>query len=167
VTRLTRRTALGLAAAAALSRPASALALTDEIDAVYTLMHREDAAAEAYRIAAVRFPDERLFSRIAEQDAAHALALRSELEALTVTATPPPPDAALTDDWAAPVAAAMTRRAALHAALGLENRLGRGYSQAARVVRDPRLLRPLATIAGNHAAQLATLRAAAGRTPFP
>ena len=83
-----------------------------------------------------------------------------------MTPHPPPPDAATTDTWAAPVANAPHRRAALAAAIGLEEKLDGAYADAARVVHDAGMLQTLATIAGSHAMQRATLRAAAGRPPL-
>jgi Ferritin-like domain len=165
VTRLTRRGLLGLAAAAAVARPGTAFAFNGELDALFVLMHREDAASAAYGLAALRTPDAML-RRIGRQDADHAAALRVELEALTVTADPPPPDAALTDTWAAPLAAATSHRAALAAALELEAKLADAYTTAARVIREPKVLRTVATIAGSHAQQRVALRAAAGRPPL-
>jgi Ferritin-like domain len=163
--RISRRGLLGLAAAAAVARPGTASAFDGELDSVFVLMHREDAASAAYGLAALRTPDP-LLRRIGRQDAEHAAALRVELEALTVTAEPPPPDAALTDTWAAPLAAAASHRDALAAGLDLEDKLRDAYATAARVIREPKLLRTLATIAGNHAQQRAVLRAAAGHAPL-
>lgn len=145
-----------------MSGPPRSAAAGAELAALYTLMHREDAAALAYADAARRTGDE-LLRRIARQDAQHALALRGQLEGLTVGADPPPRGGRVSDSYAAPLAVATTRHAALAAALDLEEKLGRAYSDAARRVRDPRAFATLSTIAASHAQQQVALRAALGR----
>jgi hypothetical protein len=144
------------------SAPPRSAAATAELAALYTLMHREDAAALAYAAAARRTGDG-LLRRIAGQDAQHALALRDQLEGLTVGSPPPPRGGRVTDSYAAPLSVAAARHVALAAAVDLEEKLGSAYSDAARRVRDPRVFATLSTIAASHAQQQVALRAALGR----
>jgi hypothetical protein len=165
VTAHTRRAALAAFAAVALARPASASAAASEPAVMLDLIRCEDAAAEAYEIAAAALGDA-LLERLARQDGQHAHALRVGLEALTV---PPEHRAAHAERLhpaTARLARARTRTAALTAAMALEKALQATFVEAARSLVDTGLLQTVATVLGGHAQQLATLRDAAGQPPL-
>jgi hypothetical protein len=161
VTRLTRRALLGAAAGAALVRPGLASAAPSELATMLALMHREDAAAAAYTLAAAT-TRHALLERCARIDERHAHALRVGLEGLTIVATPRPAHAERADPAAARLAGARAARAALEAAIALEEELLAAFVDATRSVADAGLVKTVATIAGSHAQQLAVLRSAAG-----
>jgi hypothetical protein len=165
VTSLSRRALLAGAAAAALTRPATAVAAAGEPGATMALIGREDAAAAAYGDAARRTGDP-LLERIARQDGRHGHALRVQLEAQTITWGGPRPGIVNSDPASARLAAARTRDAALAEAITLEQELLEVYVEAARGLVDGGLLKTVATIAAGHAQQLAVLRVAAGRPPL-
>jgi hypothetical protein len=155
---LSRRRALLLAVAgAALVRPAAAIAATDAEPAVLLrLVAREDAAAFAYRQAA---PEP--LPAVAAQEADHARALRTHLDALGRKA---PGDAAL--DPAARRLAEASDAGRVDAAIALEASLVEDYSDALGELAEPGVLQTAATILASHAQHHARLRHAAGRDPF-
>jgi rubrerythrin len=164
VSATTRRALLagaGLAAIGAAAGATPARAGVSQPAALQALIAREDAAVAAYELAAAATGDA-LLERIARQDGQHAHVLRVQLEALTIPPGRRPAGAELRDPFAAALAGAAPARAAIAAAIALEEDLLPAYLAAARQLVDARLLQAVATILGSHAQQLAALRGAAG-----
>jgi hypothetical protein len=136
-----------------------------EVAALEHLIVREDAAHEAYALAAERTGDA-LLARLRDHDAAHAAALRTEIEALTVGWGPPRPGVALHDPDAAPLASARRPATARAAAIAMEGALLGTYTQTAAAFVDGLVLQTVASVAAAHAQQLVALRLAAGRAPL-
>jgi hypothetical protein len=146
-----RRELLVAAAAAALVRPAAAAAAgNDPADVLERLIALEDAAALAYRgapaavLAAV--------PGLAEQEADHAKALRTDLEALGGRAPNAPADVEPVTGFGA--------------AIALEADLITGYGQALLDLDELGILPTVGTILASHAQHHALLLRAAGRDPF-
>lgn len=145
-----RRELLAAAAAAVLVRPAAARAADGTADILVRLIALEDAASLAYRgappavLAAV--------PGVADQEADHAKALRTDLEALGGHA----PNAARE----------LAPLAGLDAAIALEAALIAAYRKALVELDEPGLLPTVATILASHAQHHALLLRAAGRDPF-
>ena len=143
-----RRELLAAAAAAALVRPAAAVAAgNDPADVLERLIALEDRAALAYR-------DTELTAvpGLAEQEADHAKALRTDLEALGGRAPSAP-------TGVAPVAG-------LDAAITLETGLVAAYRQALLDLDELGILPTVGTILASHSQHRALLLRAAGRDPF-
>jgi hypothetical protein len=139
---------MAAAAAAVLVRPAAAVARGNgDVDVLRRLIALEDAAALAYAGAALHaVPD------LAGQEADHAKALRTDLEALGGRGPDTPADAA-------PVAA-------LDAAIALEERLAAAYRTALVELEELAVVQLAATILASHSQHRALLLRAAGRDPF-
>jgi hypothetical protein len=172
----TRRALLGSALAAALGRrlagPAEAGAAavqrragTVEVAALRALIDREDAAAQAYALAAQATADP-LLARLRDDDRVHGRALRSQLEALTVSKAAPGPGLAGQDADAAPLASARRPDDARRAAIALEDTLVTAYGDAIGELLDDGLLQTVAAVMAAHAQALAALRLASGRPPL-
>jgi hypothetical protein len=143
-----RRELLAAATAAVLVRPATAVAAADgTADILRRLIALEDAAAIAYRAAALN-----AVPGLADQEADHAKALRTDLEALGGRA----PSARIDH---APLAG-------LDAAIALEADLVAAYRTALVELEELGLLPTVGTILASHAQHHALLLRAAGRDPF-
>jgi hypothetical protein len=145
----------GLAAAGVLlATPARALAAADQADVLRRLIAAEDAAAFAYEQAKEL--------RLSRQEAAHAAALRPQLEAL---AQPVPPPLRDLDPLRAPgrrLAAARTPHARAVAAVAVERELLDAYTAALGALQDPATIRTAATIMASHGQHLVLAYGAAG-----
>jgi ferritin-like protein len=156
-----RRELLVAGAAAALARPAAALAATIEGDGdvIKRLIAREEAAQFVYRGALPRgAPD------LARHSADHAKALRTELQALGRGTTPI--TAADLDPLARRFSEASSPAARLNAAVALEAELVATYHRAVIALSQPGILQTAATILAGHSQQHALLARLAGRDPF-
>jgi hypothetical protein len=154
-----RRDLLLAGLAAALARPARALAQDHDGDVIKPLIAREEAAAFAYRGAVPRgAPD------LAALAADHAKALRTELQALGRGTSPVSADRI--DAPARRLAEASTPAARLDAAIALEADLVATYREAVLALTEPGILRTAATILAGHSQQHAVLARLAGRDPF-
>jgi hypothetical protein len=168
----TRRALLGSALAALLVAPATARAAAVqrraaavEVRVLRDLIHAEDAAAEAYALAAQATGDP-LLARVRDHDRLHAVALRAQIEALTVSVALSPPGSAARDPDAAPLAAARGLAAARRAAVVHEQARVAALDAAIGVLTDDGLLQTVASVMAAHAQQLAAVRLAAGRAPL-
>ncbi len=143
-----RRELLAAAAAAALVRPAAAAAAAnDPADVLERLIALEDRAALAYRDAGLT-----AVPGLAEQEADHAKALRTDLEAL---------------GGRAPIApTGVPPVAGLDAAITLETGLVAAYRAALLDLDELGILPTIGTILASHAQHRALLLHAAGRDPF-
>jgi Ferritin-like domain len=156
-----RRDLLIAGAAAALARPAAAVAATlqHDGDVIKPLIAREEAAQFAYSGAIPRgAPD------LARTAADHAKALRTELQALGRGTTPI--TATDLDPLARRFSAASTPAARLDAAIALEADLVATYREAVIALGEPGILQTAATILAGHSQQHALLTRLAGRDPF-
>lgn len=156
--RLSRRGIL-LAGASAWLLPAPARAADSDAATLSALIAREEAAALAYRsVEALGLP----FALLADHEAGHAVALRTELAALGLKAPPAPRDAARLEGEAARLARAGRGAAAFAAARTLEAGLVDAYAGAVRVLVEPDILRTVATVMASHGQHLAVLQRTAG-----
>jgi hypothetical protein len=156
-----RRELLIAGAAAALARPAAAVAATlqHDGDVIKPLIAREEAARFAYRGAVPRgAPD------LARTAADHAKALRTQLQALGRGTTPI--TATDLDPIARRFSEASTPAARLDAAIALEADLVATYREAVIALSEPGILQTTATILAGHSQQHALLARLAGRDPF-
>jgi len=151
---LTRRTALAAAAAGLLVRPTRAPAADDDATVLIHLIGLEEGAASAYRSAGLGPP-------VVTDEAAHAKALRTELQALG-RGTP----AVIGPSGAARRLAAARGRARLDAAIALEGSLMAAYRHALLALAEPSILQTAGTILASHAQHRALLLRRAGRDPF-
>jgi Ferritin-like domain len=142
-------------AAAVVARPAVAAAADDDPEVLLRLVAREDAAALAYREAA---PEP--LPGVAAQEADHAKALRTSLDAFGRTAPRAPLDAP-----AGRLAGAADDER-LEAAIALEASLLEDYAAALTELAEPSVLQTAATILASHAQHHARLRSLAGLDPF-
>ncbi len=143
-----RRELLVAAAAAVVARPAVAVAAEDTTaDILERLIALEEEAALAHRGAAAA-----AVLGIASQEADHAKALRTDLEALGGSAPPAPTDVAALDE--------------LDGAIALEARLVAAYRQALLDLEELGLLQTVATVLASHSQHHALLLRAAGQDPF-
>jgi uncharacterized protein involved in exopolysaccharide biosynthesis len=142
-----RRELLAAAAAVVLVRPAAAVAADGDAEVLERLITREDAAAIAYRAAALN-----AVPGLAEQESDHAKALRTHLEALGGRSPSAPTDVAPLDG--------------LDAAIALEADLVAAYGEALVELEALGILQTAATILASHAQHRALLLHAAGRDPF-
>jgi hypothetical protein len=142
-----RRELLAAATAAVLVRPATAIAADGTADILRRLIALEDAASIAYSAAALN-----AVPGLADQEADHAKALRTDLEALGGRAPSAP-----TDD---------TPLEGLDAAIALEADLVAAYRKALVELEELGILPTVATILASHAQHHALLLRAAGRDPF-
>jgi len=143
-----RRDLLAAAAAAVLVRPGVAVAAADgTADILRRLLALEDAAALAYRAAALE-----AVPGIAEHEADHAKALRTMLEALGGKVSGAPTEG--------------EPPAGLDAAIALEADLIVAYRKALVDLSEPGILPTVATILASHSQHHALLLRAAGRDPF-
>jgi Ferritin-like domain len=151
-----RRDLLLAAAAAALVRPAGAVAAEDrDPELLLELFAREDAAATAYRRAA---PEP--LPGIAAQTGDHVAALRTALDAFGRKRRPAPLD---------PAARRLAESAGdgkLDAAIALEASLVEAYSAALLELVEEGVLQTAASILASHAQHHARLRSLAGLDPF-
>jgi Ferritin-like domain len=155
-----RRHLLAAAAAALLARPAAAAAVDGDPAVLISLIAREQAASFAYGRAAVgALPD------LAADEADHAEALRTQLDALGRKPAPAPRSAADLDPAARGLAEAPADRR-LDAAIALETSLLDDYEAAVVDLEIPEVVQTAATIMAAHAQHRALLRHAAGRDPF-
>jgi Ferritin-like domain len=155
-----RRELLAAAAGAALVQPAVALATDDDPDVVLDLLGREQAAALAYR----QGPGEPL-PGLAAHEAAHAQALRTQLEAYGREDLPPPPEVAALEGPERALADA-ARGDRLEKAIALESSLVEDYAAALPGLAAGGVLQTAATILASHAQHRVRLRALAGLDPF-
>jgi len=153
---IARRDLLLAAAGAVLARPAVAAAAEEDRDVLLRLLAREDAAALAY----VRTAPEPL-PGLAAQEADHAKALRTLLDAFGILAFPPP---ALDTPARKLVDAPEAQR--LEAAIALEATLMEDYSAALLTLEPVGALQTAASILASHAQHRARLRSRAGLDPF-
>jgi hypothetical protein len=148
-----------VAAAAVLARPAPAAAAgSGEAEVLIRLVRLEDAAALAHRTAAVA-------PRMAGHAAAHANALRTDLEALGRGAPARPVGVATLQGPARALAQALPA-GRLDAAIELEDSLVAACRRALLEIEEPDILQTAATILASHAQHHALLLRAAGLTPF-
>jgi hypothetical protein len=153
---ISRRDLLLAGAGAVVVRPAVAVAAEDDADVLLRLVAREDAAALAYE----RTAPEPL-AEIAAQEAAHAAALRTLLDAYGIADVPEP---ALDPPARRLVDAPASRRA--ETAVALESSLVADYSAALLRLEAPGALQTAASILASHAQHHARLRSHAGLDPF-
>jgi hypothetical protein len=154
---LRRRQLLLAAAGAALVRPAAATAADDrDPELLLELVAREQAAALAYERAA---PEP--LAGLAAQEADHAAALRTQLDAFGILDVPAP---ALDEHARSLVAAPEDER--LEAAIALEASLVADYGDAVLSLQAAGALQTVASIMGSHAQHHARLRSLAGLDPF-
>jgi hypothetical protein len=151
--------------AAPLARVPAAAAAPPEVVALRTLLPREDAAAEAYALAANRTGDP-LLARLGEQCCRHAAAMRTQIEALARGVGPPRPGTAERDPDAAPLAAARSAREARAAAVALEAALVAAAAREAGGIAPAAILQTVASVAAAHEQQRVALRLALGRDPL-
>jgi hypothetical protein len=143
-----RRELLVAAAVAVVARPAVAVAAEDTTaDILERLIALEEEAALAHRGAAAA-----AVSGIASQEADHAKALRTDLEALGGRAPGAP-------TGVAPLAG-------LDGAIALEADLVAAYRMALVELDEPGVMPTVGTILASHAQHHALLLRAAGRDPF-
>jgi ferritin-like protein len=151
---LTRRAALAAAAAALLVRPARAPAADDDATVLIHLIGLEESAASAYRSAGIGPP-------VVTDEAAHAKALRTELQALGRVTAP------VTEPSGVARRLADARgRARLDAAIALEGSLMTAYRAALLELQEPSILQTAGTILASHAQHRALLLRRAGRDPL-
>jgi Ferritin-like domain len=151
-----RRELLAAAAGAVLVRPAVATAAEDDPGLLLRLLAREDAAALAYRRTA---PGP--LPGLAAQEAEHAAALRTQLDAFGILEIPAPRlDAPARRLVEAP------RAERLEAAIALEASLVDDYAAALLSLEAAGVLQTAASILASHAQHHARLRSLAGLDPF-
>lgn len=167
----------GAAAAAVLARPPVALAATggDDGAILLGLIGREESARFAAESAwaAIRYQTSGALSGFDVQEAEHAKALRTQLDALGRKWPPPPAAAAQLDAparrvvEAAGVGGSTARLVAttLAAWIELEASLLRDYHAAVIRLGEPSILRTVATILASHAQHHALLRQEQLRDP--
>jgi hypothetical protein len=156
-----RRHLLAAAAAVLLARPAAAAAaVAGDPEVLIHLIAREQAAAFAYRRAAVA-----VLPGLAADDADHAKALRTQLDAFGRKPAPAPRAAADLGPAARDLAEGLVNRR-LDAAIALEGSLLFDYQAAVVELETPEVVQTAATIMAAHAQRRALLRHAAGRDPF-
>jgi Ferritin-like domain len=159
---VTRRDLLLAAAGAALVRPGVAVAAADDDPAILLgLLAREEAAALAYR----QGPGEPL-PGVAAHEAAHAQALRTQLEAYGREDVPPPRDDASELDGPERALADAARGDRLDAAIALESSFVEDYRAALPGLAVPGVLQTAATILASHAQHRVRLRRLAGLDPL-
>jgi hypothetical protein len=151
-----RRDLLLAAAGAVLARPAVAAAAEEDPDVLLRLVAREDAGALAYERAA---PEP--LPGLAAQEADHAAALRTHLDAYGIVDVRPAP---LDEPARRLVEAAEPAR--LEAAIALETSLVADYSAALLSLEAAGVLQTAASIMASHAQHRARLRSLAGLDPF-
>lgn len=145
-----RRDVVVGAAALALARPAVALAGRSDEAVLVRLVAREEAALGAYEAAGLDAADE----------ADHAAALRTHLDALGRRPAPKGLDAPAQRVADAPAGER------LDAAIALEASLVEAYSAALLDLEAAGVLQTAATILASHAQHLALLRERAGANPL-
>jgi hypothetical protein len=150
--RLTRRAALGAAAAASLGLPASARAAT-EGQLLTGLWKREMAARFAYGMVPGELP-----ATLRVHDGRHAAALATELAAVGLGQPRTPESAADLDSTAEQLARARGK-AVIPAAIALEEDLVEIYKQALPALQDAKIAMTAATILASHAQHLLMLGA--------
>jgi Ferritin-like domain len=150
-----RRELLLAAAGALLVRPARAVAADRDPELLLELAAREDAAALAYERAA---PEP--LAGIAAQEADHAAALRTMLDAFGRKAPPAALDAPARRLAEAP------GDGKLDAAIALEASLIEDYQAALLDFEEEGVLQSAASIMASHAQHHARLRSQAGLDPF-
>jgi len=157
-----RRAFIGAAAAAVLVRPGRALAASDEGGILLGLWRREAWAAHAYQV--VEYTGAELV-RCGAQEVDHARAIATELAAVGL-GTPKGPASIEDLDIAAQLLAraGTGRKAALSAAIAMEEGLVALYKDALPHVPDAKVAMTVATILGSHSQHLLILRSAAGVT---
>jgi hypothetical protein len=153
---ISRRKLLVAAAGAVLVRPGLAVAAEDDPDVLLRLVAREDAAALAYRGSS---PEP--LPGLAAQEADHAAALRTLVDAYGILDVPQP---ALDAPARRLVDARDPDR--LDAAIALESSLVADYSAALLALEAAGSLQTAASILASHAQHHARLRSHAGLDPF-
>jgi ferritin-like protein len=150
---VTRRHLFAAALAAGLVRPALAAGQDRDRAILRSLIAREQGAAFAYR--GLRLPG---LDDPAEQDADHAKALQTELQALYSGAAPLSSEKI--DDAARRLRDASTATERRAAALALETELLAEYRDAVLDLAEPAILQTAATILACHAQRRALLTGA-------
>jgi hypothetical protein len=153
-----RRGLLVAAAGALLARPALARGQGGDARVLARLIEREEAAAFAHRAARTGHADD---------EAAHAAALRTQLAALGLRGPEPPTATAELSGAARRLAGAGAPPAVLDAAIAMEASLISAYARALEVLAEPAILQTAATILASHGQHRALLRRKAGRDPLP
>ena len=169
--RATRRELAAFAAAGALPllvdvRGAFAAARSD-VEVLRAAVNLEQRAVFTYGAAVPRLDgrDARLARQFQGQEEQHAAGLSRALR--NRGGHPPPAPRGAGDVPGLSAALSGGRTAILRFAVALEEMAVATYYDAARTLREPRLLASVARIIGNEAQHLAVLREALGRDPVP